>query len=831
MRSLPALHAGWLLAAAFGCAQNGLNEASARLGVEGASKNSAGRYIVDFGTVVIGQIATKTITAADLGTPPLTLQPPSVMPPFSTDERGTIVIRGGDRTDLHFTFAPTSMGQADQVIVLQSTAGNATLELRGTGTVAPSCVFLVSPSQVDFGTIFVGQTRSSAVQFANLGDGNCTVSDIQLDPSSDPSFALAAGQATSATVSATAGSFPITLTFAPTQAAAQVTGNLTLTVGPPATRVTVPLSGVAQAVPCTPGLQPMQLNFDVVPGQDVTQTVQVLSMTSTPCAITGVEIETGSDPSFTLAAGQPTSGTSTTSSSFPIAVTFAAASAATTVTGHVLLTAGPPAVQLEIPLIGKVGPCTPGQAMCGSSCVNTYNDPNNCGSCANGCAAGDLCSSGICVGTCGTETDCSGFCVQTDTDPNNCGSCGTKCATGQACSAGQCVSIAVASACLPTSALTVLVQGSNVTAYVPNGSWYSFGTGVQVVPLEGAGVRATIATPGVVNSCSSNSLTGTTVCTANNADVYVIQGSSLVTTLTSATDSFLSFTGGECNNCGVIMDAFANTAWVALGLNSFGAFQPLNLASNTLGTPISSNNTRVSEDIMGDSARKLLLSPTEAGDFQLVRTDTGVVYDNNLESIIPSSQFDSAGEDCTTGIALGAPELSGYIWLADLTQAVFTDPTMPGTNGTWTAPSNPQLFPEFMSLPAGVCAAVVAPGSHLAIVAGELGGNIFGVARMPSTSGAGIPAITDYVVASVPPDPSGTGWVMGAEPHSTTAYVSPSSGRAFGFLVNNTFNPATYAALIDLNAVLAAPRMPGTHTVDGTYDLAAHGVITFVSVH
>ena len=83
------------------------------------------------------------------------------------------------------------------------------------------------------------------------------------------------------------------------------------------------------------------------------------------------------------------------------------------------------------------------------------------------------------------------------------------------------------------------MQGTNATAYVPRGNWGSSTTGVAVVSIEtssglGTGAPATlIATPHVANSCSSNSATGQTVCVANNTDVYLINGTTLASTLTS----------------------------------------------------------------------------------------------------------------------------------------------------------------------------------------------------------------------------------------------------------------------------------------------------------
>src|SRR5260370_5615251 len=106
-------------------------------------------------------------------------------------------------------------------------------------------------------------------------------------------------------------------------------------------------------------------------------------------------------------------------------------------------------------------------------------------------------------------------------------------------------------ACVPSSSLSVLIQGTNVASYVPEGNWGSETPDVELVPIEGTGiVRATIVTPTVVNSCSSNSTTGQTVCTSNGTDVYLITGTTLTKTLTSGATGTASFSGGTCSTCG-----------------------------------------------------------------------------------------------------------------------------------------------------------------------------------------------------------------------------------------------------------------------------------------
>src|SRR4051812_36431612 len=49
---------------------------------------------------------------------------------------------------------------------------------------------------------------------------------------------------------------------------------------------------------------------------------------------------------------------------------------------------------------GTGGPTCPGATLCGEACTNLTFDPANCGVCGTVCAAGELCSAGMCAATC-----------------------------------------------------------------------------------------------------------------------------------------------------------------------------------------------------------------------------------------------------------------------------------------------------------------------------------------------------------------------------------------------------------------------------------------------
>lgn len=374
--------------------------------------------------------------------------------------------------------------------------------------------------------------------------------------------------------------------------------------------------------------------------------------------------------------------------------------------------------------------------------------------------------------------------------------------------------------CMPGASLTALITGSDVTAYVPNGSWSEPFLGIRVIPIEGGGAGASIATPDVVNTCGGNSVTGQVVCTSNNTDVYIISGTSLTATLTSGATGPEHFSGGDCNTCNVAIDPLHNQAFLSIGTPTGAALQPLDLRTLTLRAPIAMKERTTSEDIVIDAVRGLVLSPNEGlensggtGNYQLVNTTNGDVFNFHPSGGPADFGFDMAAEDCTTGIALATVESGAFgettsqLFLTDLTRF---EP-LGGTD--WRAPSSFQTIPEFSGFSFGTDAIAIASPSHLGVVSGEFGGALFGAFVLPSTSGSGTPALVDWVAASLPNTPDGLEWQMGTDPHTLTAYTSPTSGRQYAVFADDVFKTRTYLAVVDLQALLALPRSSDGHTV------------------
>jgi len=411
--------------------------------------------------------------------------------------------------------------------------------------------------------------------------------------------------------------------------------------------------------------------------------------------------------------------------------------------------------------------------------------------------------------------------------------------------------------CQPSGSLSVLITGQDVHSYVPKGSWSSAATGVGVVKVEGLSTLPDInpiPIENVVNSCASNSVTGQTVCTANDNKVYIISGLSAnptVTPLSSAGSGTISFSqDSSCTNCGVAMDSVHNKAVIALSFaDQVGGYQYLNLDTSSFdpafrsqAPPFPDAGTNISENILVDPDRNLILSPNELLNYELVNvttTKTPTFFEQNISALDPFYfSLDSAGEDCSTGIVLASveDESSGQsqVYIADLSQAVFT----PGTPGMWTYPSplaGAQVQPLSESVLAnGATGIAVAQGTHTGVITGEnsffaLSESAITAIALPTTSGSGIPAITDWVTCSIGFIVDDVVFRHGRDPHTVTAYKSPSSsGHAIALLANRD---ATTLAVVDLTNMLAIERTPGTPVghACATSPLPA-SVVTFIDV-
>jgi Fibronectin type III domain len=386
--------------------------------------------------------------------------------------------------------------------------------------------------------------------------------------------------------------------------------------------------------------------------------------------------------------------------------------------------------------------------------------------------------------------------------------------------------------CEGSGSISTLIYGGNVISYVPKGAWDSSTPGIDVVNVEGNSITSTQISTGtdVINSCASNSVTGQTVCTANNNDVYVLKGTELDPSvspdpLTDGGSGEIDFSGGSTTTSGVSMDTPDNKALLALSLNGVAGYQFLDLATDTFEPAFTTQDPggEVSEDPLIDPSHNLILSAAEDNNYELVNVKTTTApefFEHPVSGV--GGELDSSAEDCSTGIILAPAEDSdpSEVEIADLSSATFSA----GSPGSWSAPEQVQTL-SGSELSAGPSGSAVAQGTSTGVVAGEFGGDGLTALALPTTSGTGAtPAISNWVSCETGPDPSDDPFSMGDDPHTLAAYQSPNGGDAIALLVNEG---ATEMVRVDLTEMLNPDDVPATGNVcdSGTLPASAESFI------
>jgi hypothetical protein len=416
----------------------------------------------------------------------------------------------------------------------------------------------------------------------------------------------------------------------------------------------------------------------------------------------------------------------------------------------------------------------------------------------------------------------------------------------------------------------VAISGTNVSALVPFGSDDTNPVDAAQVPIESASgtlAASAIVTTDRVNSCATFASTGASMCSGQSGTVDFLAGGG--STATRMSDNYTNggneYTGGDCAACGIAVDDFLATGILA----SSGGFQLLNPANDSIGAPIPGNNEPVPVDFGYDpvghrilSANYVVTNPTTFGSstpefeiFNLFRSSNEV-----FELLNDTAFFEPSGSTCTGSggtsqrdilpdtTAIDTSTNIAYVTfhtpsncftapiediaLFDLSQATFT--TSGGVGGWTTAGKQIQTLTGLTF--GGVTAISVVSGAHVAIISGEFSSNLVGALKLPATSGSGTPAIADWVEAQMPNDPSGNPWLDWHQPDGLGSYTSPNNGKAYGVMMNFGTNASsapigpTYLAIVDLNALLSAPRDSTNHVVASTVNLTTSGIVRFVKV-
>ncbi|MCL2723721.1 MAG: hypothetical protein FWD69_04710 [Polyangiaceae bacterium] len=372
----------------------------------------------------------------------------------------------------------------------------------------------------------------------------------------------------------------------------------------------------------------------------------------------------------------------------------------------------------------------------------------------------------------------------------------------------------ISQACSTASLQSLLVRDGDVVAYIPQGRLGGGATGISVVNVEGSAITPSrIPTSSRAISCATNSLTGQTVCVANTATVYLLDGMTITDTLTSGTQGAYTRMGGgskgTCQNCNVAMDPVHNRALIGMSVDMAGrgGYQMLDLGTNALSPLIPSKtaNYEISDGPLIDPARNFVLASVRGSkSWEVIDVTDPATPQFFLRAVnLPQTAFDAVAEDCDTGIAIVAAGSAGgaaNVYLNDLPLSAF----IPGNPGSWTGIAQAQPLTGAI-LGGNAEFIAIAQGTHLGIVSTE-NTSYAAAIQLPSSSGTGTPAVTDYVLCQVT-----AAFTTGTAPQPIAAYKSPSNDHAMATLVNNT---ATTLAVVDLTMMLdpdIVPRIGSSH--------------------
>lgn len=314
-------------------------------GVTPVATLSASPSNIAFGNLFTGSAQSQTVTITNTGNVNVSLSASSVTGAGFSISGLTVpqTLTPGQAVSFSVQFAPASAGAVTGSVSITSTASNSptTVTLSGTG-VTPTTLLSASPTNINFGNVFVGSNSTQLVTLTNTGNTNVTVT-----------AATPAG----AGFSITGLVLPLTLTpgqtatftvqFAPA-AAGSVTGSVSVVSNATNSPATVSLSGAGVAASPQITVNPSSLDFGgVVVGSSFSQNILItntgnLVLTISAATVSGVGYSTtGLTMPLTLNPGQ--------SSNFAVVFTPAAASASS---GSIVLTSNAPTSPTTVSLTG-----------------------------------------------------------------------------------------------------------------------------------------------------------------------------------------------------------------------------------------------------------------------------------------------------------------------------------------------------------------------------------------------------------------------------------------------------------------------------------------------
>ena len=259
---------------------------------------------VDFGGVILAQSEMVTVTLTNAGTADLDISSVTAEgAAFSASgvPAGTTTLSPGESLAVDVTFAPLEPGEANGVLQILSNAPTSPTQvpLRGNGLAIPAEIE-VSPAALGFGTVSLDASVERVLTIRNPSEGELSITDIRIGTGADAGFALSELFAGPVEV-APGGAFTVTVVFTPL-AAGEVDGSVEIESNAEAGLVTIPLSGVGEAVPTARlVVAPEAIDYGEVPLSDTQiQELTLRNEGDAALSVNAIALTTGADVGFAL---------------------------------------------------------------------------------------------------------------------------------------------------------------------------------------------------------------------------------------------------------------------------------------------------------------------------------------------------------------------------------------------------------------------------------------------------------------------------------------------------------------------------------------------------
>lgn len=137
----------------------------------------------DFGNTNIGETSEQTLTGLISNTGDDDLEITSFSLAMTSGDDGEITVADlssttlaqGENVDVMLTFAPQSAGTKSAEITIESNAGNFTFSISGNGVEDTTPEVTLSASNIDFGSVQMGQNPTSSFDIQNTGSADVTI--------------------------------------------------------------------------------------------------------------------------------------------------------------------------------------------------------------------------------------------------------------------------------------------------------------------------------------------------------------------------------------------------------------------------------------------------------------------------------------------------------------------------------------------------------------------------------------------------------------------------------------------------------------------------------